>query len=35
MVGSGVLRECLADPGVEQVISIVRTAGRGLHEDRS
>jgi uncharacterized protein YbjT (DUF2867 family) len=31
MVGSGVLRECLADPGVEQVISIVRTAGHSGH----
>jgi uncharacterized protein YbjT (DUF2867 family) len=26
MVGGGVLRECLADPGVEQVISVARTA---------
>jgi uncharacterized protein YbjT (DUF2867 family) len=26
MVGQGVLRECLLDPGVEQVLSIVRTA---------
>jgi uncharacterized protein YbjT (DUF2867 family) len=25
MVGQGVLRECLLDPGVEQVLSIVRT----------
>ena len=27
MIGSGVLRESLADPGVEQVISIVRKSG--------
>src|SRR5258706_7444577 len=31
MVGSGVLRECLADSGVEQVISITRTTGRSGH----
>ncbi|HUN76800.1 MAG TPA: NAD(P)H-binding protein, partial [Steroidobacteraceae bacterium] len=27
MIGGGVLRECLADPGVDEVISIVRRAG--------
>jgi len=26
MVGQGVLRECLLDPDVEQILSIVRTA---------
>jgi uncharacterized protein YbjT (DUF2867 family) len=27
MIGSGVLRQCLADPGVERVVSIVRKSG--------
>lgn len=31
MVGGGVLRECLADPAVEQVISVARTAGGSRH----
>jgi len=31
MIGGGVLRECLADPGVDEVISIVRRAGTVHH----
>jgi uncharacterized protein YbjT (DUF2867 family) len=31
MVGQGVLRECLLDPGVHQVLSIVRTPTNQLH----
>jgi uncharacterized protein YbjT (DUF2867 family) len=31
MVGQGVLRECLLDPGVEQVLSIVRVATGQRH----
>lgn len=31
MVGQGVLRECLLDPGVERVLSIVRTASGQRH----
>jgi uncharacterized protein YbjT (DUF2867 family) len=31
MVGGGVLRECLLDPDVEQVLSIVRTASGKRH----
>ena len=33
MIGSGALRECLADPGVEEVVSIVRTAG-AVHDPK-
>lgn len=32
MVGQGVLRECLLDPDVSQVLSIVRTASGETHE---
>jgi uncharacterized protein YbjT (DUF2867 family) len=32
MVGQGVLRECLRDPGVERVLSVARTAGAEQHE---
>lgn len=32
MVGQGVLRECLLDPGVERVLAIVRTATGQRHE---
>jgi uncharacterized protein YbjT (DUF2867 family) len=31
MVGQGVLRECLLDPGVRQILSIVRTPSGQLH----
>lgn len=31
MVGQGVLRECLLDPGVERVLSVVRTASGQRH----
>jgi uncharacterized protein YbjT (DUF2867 family) len=31
MVGQGVLRECLLDPDVESVLSIVRTASGQRH----
>jgi uncharacterized protein YbjT (DUF2867 family) len=32
MVGQGVLRECLLDPGVERVLAVVRTATGRRHE---
>src|SRR5438128_5350495 len=32
MVGQGVLRECLADPGVTEVISVVRASTGRAHE---
>jgi uncharacterized protein YbjT (DUF2867 family) len=32
MVGQGVLRECLLDPGVERVLAVVRTATGQRHE---
>lgn len=32
MVGQGVLRECLLDPGVDQVLSIVRSPSGATHE---
>src|SRR5262249_30755026 len=32
MVGQGVLRECLLDPGVERVLSIVRAPSGNVHE---
>jgi uncharacterized protein YbjT (DUF2867 family) len=32
MVGQGVLRECLLDPGVERVLAIVRSGTVGRHE---
>jgi len=32
MVGQGVLRECLVDPGVEQVLSVARRPGAATHE---
>ena len=32
MVGQGVLRECLLDPAVEQVVSVVRSATGQSHE---
>ena len=32
MVGQGVLRECLLDPDVERVLSIVRTSSGTVHE---
>jgi len=32
MVGQGVLRECLADPGVERVLAVVRTPLETTHE---
>jgi uncharacterized protein YbjT (DUF2867 family) len=32
MVGQGVLRECLADPGVESVLAVTRTAIGEQHE---
>ncbi len=31
MVGQGILRECLLDPGVHQILSIVRTPSGQLH----
>ena len=31
MVGQGVLRECLLDPGVQQILSIVRTPSSQQH----
>jgi hypothetical protein len=31
MIGSGALRECLANPGVEEVVSIARVAGTAQH----
>lgn len=32
MVGQGVLRECLADPEVERVLTVVRRATGQRHE---
>jgi uncharacterized protein YbjT (DUF2867 family) len=31
MVGQGILRECLLDPGVQQILSIVRTPSGQHH----
>ena len=31
MVGQGILRECLLDPGVQQTLSIVRTPSGQHH----
>jgi uncharacterized protein YbjT (DUF2867 family) len=32
MIGQGVLRECLVDPRVQQVVSIVRSSGGQRHQ---
>ena len=34
MVGQGVLIECLDDPGVKRVVSVVGRPTRGTHEKR-
>jgi uncharacterized protein YbjT (DUF2867 family) len=34
MVGQGVLRECLADPGVERVLAVVRKGGQLAKSDK-